>query len=109
VGRTEAQLRARLAQEAQIPAATTFGSLREAERVVAECLRANKDAIKNWAARANPGQTKGFSFEAGRVIGEGVLRGTNQMQKMTKVVVVLRKVVAQNRVYFVLTSYPKPF
>jgi len=28
---------------------------------------------------------------------------------MTRVVVVLKKVVAQNRIYFVLTSYPKPF
>jgi hypothetical protein len=31
------------------------------------------------------------------------------MQSMSKVVVVLSKVVSQNRIYFVLTSYPKPF
>ena len=55
--------------------------------------------------RALAAETKGFTFEAGRGIGQGVLRSTNQMQTMTKVVVVLKKVVAQNRVYFVLTSY----
>jgi Bacterial CdiA-CT RNAse A domain len=109
VGRTEEQLRARLFQESKIPAATTFRTLREAERVLAEALRANKEAIKTWAKTATAGQTKAFTHEAGRVIGQGVVRSTNQMHEMTKVVVVLKKVVDQNRIYFVLTSYPKPF
>lgn len=107
VGRTEAQLRARLAQQASIPAASTFKTLQEAERAVAAALRANKDAIKIWAKTANPGQTKAFAHDAGRVIGQGVVRGTGQMVNMTKMVVVVRKVIVQNRVYFVLTAYPK--
>ena len=41
VGRTEAQLRARLAQQANIPAASTFKTLQEAERAVAAALRAS--------------------------------------------------------------------
>ena len=108
VGRTEAQLRARLAQQANIPAASTFKTLQEAERAVAAALRANKEAIKIWAKTANPGQTKAFAYDAGRIIGQGVVRSTGQMTNMTKMVVVVRKVIAQNRVYFVLTSYPKP-
>ena len=67
---------------------------------------ANKTAIKEWAKLAGPGQTKAFTFEAGRIIGHGIVRGSSQMQSMTKVVVVLSKVASQNRIYFVLTSYP---
>jgi hypothetical protein len=108
VGRTEAQLRARLVQQPNIPAASTFRTLEEAERAVAAALRANKEAIKIWAKTAAPGQTKAFSYEAGRAIGQGVIRSSGQMTNMTKMVVVVRKVIAQNRVYFVLTAYPKP-
>jgi hypothetical protein len=58
VGRSEEQLRLRLAQQPKIPAATSFPTIREAERVVADAVRANKGAIKEWAKAAQPGQTK---------------------------------------------------
>ena len=109
VGRTEAQLRARLAQQPQIPAASTFRTLKDAERFVAEAIRANKAAIKSWAQNAIPGQTKAFTLDAGRrVVGDGVVRSTGQLQTMTKMTLVVRKVQDQNRIYFVLTAYPKP-
>ena len=109
VARTEEQLRARLLAEPKIPAATTFRTLREAEQVVGEALRFNKEAIKDWARAANVGQSKAFSYDAGRIIGQGVVRATSQMQQMSKMVLVLKKVVDGNRIYFVLTAYPKPF
>jgi hypothetical protein len=109
VARTEEQLQARLVQYTKMPAATTFRTLREAEQVVGEAVRANKTAIKEWAKLAGPGQTKAFTFDAGRIIGHGIVRGSSQMQSMTNVVVVLSKVVSENRIYFILTSYPKPF
>lgn len=108
VGLTEQQLRLRLANQPKIPAATTFKTLKDAESCVGEAIRANKPAIKVWAKNANIGQAKGFSYDAGRIIGEGVIRSTNQMQKMSKMIIVLRKVKEQNRIYFVLTAYPKP-
>jgi hypothetical protein len=43
------------------------------------------------------------------MIWMGLLVPPSQMQSMTKVIVILSKVVSQNRIYFVLTSYPKPF
>jgi hypothetical protein len=70
-------------------------------------MRFDKEAIKTWAKAATAGQTKAFTYEAGRAIGHGVVRGTNQVHQMSKVAVVLKKVVDQNRIYFVLTSYPK--
>lgn len=108
VGRTEAVLRARLAAQPGIPAASTFKTLESAGVTVAQALRANKEAIKVWAKTAAVGQTKAFPYEAGRVIGQGVVRSTGKMTDMTKMVVVVRKVIAENRVYFVLTAYPKP-
>lgn len=108
VARSEAQLRARLAAEPRLPAASTFRSLPEAERAVAEAIRANGAAIKNWATAATAGQTKAFPYNAGRVIGQGVVRSTGKLQDMTNMVVVVRKVQTQNRIYFILTAYPKP-
>jgi hypothetical protein len=32
----------------------------------------------------SPGQTKAFTYEAGRVIGHGVVRSTNQVHQMSK-------------------------
>jgi len=107
VGRTEAQLRARLLTDRKIPAATTFTNLREAEHTVAEALRANKDAIQEWAKTARMGNNRTLVFEAGRIIGGGVVRATNRMQSMTGVIVVLRKQLSQNRIYFVVTAYPR--
>jgi hypothetical protein len=63
--------------------------LREAEQVIGEALRANKTAIKEWAKLAGPGQTKAFTLDVGRIIGQGIVRGSSQMQPMSKVVVVL--------------------
>jgi hypothetical protein len=107
VGRTEADLRLRLTKQPAIEAASTFKSLGDAERMVAANLRANRGAIETWAKAAKPGQTKAFSYAAGKAVGHGVVRATGKLTDMSNVVVVLRKVVSQNRVYFVLTAYPK--
>jgi hypothetical protein len=107
IGRTEAQLNARLVAEPRVMAATTFRTLAEAERFVAEALRANKAAISEWAKTAAVGQTKAFPYATGRVLGVGVQRGSQNLKDATRMVVVLRKTQIQDRVYFVLTSYPK--
>ncbi|MFT8246094.1 RNase A-like domain-containing protein [Roseomonas sp. BN140053] len=108
VGRTEAQLRARLAAETKIPAATTFRSLAEAERFVSQVMRARAADIASWAHTAAPGATKAFTQDAGQVVGRGVVRATGALQDMTKLRVVLRKTAVQGRIYFVLTAFPVP-
>jgi predicted transcriptional regulator len=75
---------------------------------VAATLRANSNVIKAWAVGAGPGQTKVFSYTSATVVGQGVVRSTGQLTQMKSAVVVLRKVITGNRVYFVLTAYPKP-
>lgn len=108
VGRTEAQLRARLAAEPKIRAATTFYTLAEAEKLVADALRANQAAITAWSKTAAIGQTKAITYAASRVVGFGVVRATNRVQQMAHLAVVIRKIQANGRIYFVLTAYPKP-
>jgi Bacterial CdiA-CT RNAse A domain len=108
VGRTEAQLQARLVSQPRITAASSFRTLADAERAVSEALKANRVAIKAWAKMAQAGQTQAFHFNAGRVVGEGVVRGSGAgLQAMSNVTVVLRRVVQNDRVYFVLTAFPK--
>jgi hypothetical protein len=107
VGRTEAQLRARLVEQPGIPAASTFLTLEQAEQTVAAALRANRSAIKAWAAGTGPGTWR-FSYTSSTIVGQGVVRSTGQLTQMKNAVVVLRKVVAGNRVYFVVTAFPTP-
>lgn len=107
VGRTEAQLRARLAQQSRIPAASTFRSLADAERIIGQALRANRQTITTWANSAANGQRRAFDF-AVRNAGEGVVRSTGQLIQMHKVRVVLKKEVLNGKLYYILTSFPIP-
>jgi hypothetical protein len=88
VGRTEAQLRARLIQQPAIDAASTFRSLGAAERAVSATLRANRSAIQIWAKAAKPGQTKAFQYTASKIVGHGVVRATSKLTETSRVVVV---------------------
>jgi hypothetical protein len=108
VGRSEAQLRARLAAERNIPAASSFGSLRAAESAVSEVVRANAGAVRQWATKAAVGDRFRVTHSFSRVIGYGVVRTTNRLEEMKKVIVVLEKAKVQGKVYFVLTSFPMP-
>ena len=108
VGQTAAQLRSRLAAQTQIKVASTFSSLADAETCVAQALRANQAGITTWAKTAATGQRLTLSFDAGRVIGFGVVRISNSAVQMTRMTVVVQKVATAERVYFVLTAFPKP-
>jgi hypothetical protein len=108
VGRSEAQLRARLAAEGRITAASTFRTLPEAERAIGEALRAQQATIKAWAQTAQIGQSKALTHDAGRIVGFGVLRAGNTTVQMSRLTVVIRKVSDRGRIYFVLTAYPMP-
>lgn len=108
VGLTEAQLRARLVKWPRMQTASTFRSINEAERVVSQALRANRAAIEAWAKTAKAGSNSpAFLLDAGRNVGWGVVRSTGAVQQATRALVVLRRVDEADRVYFILTAYPK--
>ena len=52
--------------------------------------------------------TKSFSYAAGQEIGYGVVRSTGRLTGMSNMTLVLRKTLVHNRIYFVLTAFPKP-
>lgn len=106
VGRTESQLAKRLADEPRRQAASTFRTLREAEQVVGETLRANKAAIAEWAKTASPGSRKVLMHVSNRDVGNVLLRSTGRLQGTTKLRLVLQKVQQSDKVYFVLTAFP---
>ncbi len=108
VGRTEAELRARLASQQAIPAASTFQTLAQAERAVAAGLKANRLAITQWAKTAAPGAKRAFVWSSSSPVGEGVVRATGALTKMSRVRIVLKKQALQGKIYYVLTAFPIP-
>jgi len=107
VARTEAQLRARLAAEPRIPAASTFKSLAQAEEAVSSCLKANKIQIANWASTTAPNARElRLVWSASNPIGHGVVRVTGKLTPMSKVRVILRKKAINGKLYYILTAFP---
>jgi hypothetical protein len=108
IGKTEAELRLRLSQEPRITAASSFRNLTEAEQFVSQALQRNSVAIEGWAQTARAGDVRAFVYNAGKAVGQGVVRSTGKMQTMTSLRVVLQKTQIANKIYFVLTTYPIP-
>jgi hypothetical protein len=108
VARTEEQLQARLVSQPRIPAASSFASVNAAENVLSQAVRVNAGPIRAWASTATQGQRFRIIYDAGKNIGYGVLRSTEKMQDMQKVLMVLEKTNVGGKIYFILTSYPIP-
>lgn len=107
VGKTEAELRARLAAELRVPAASTFTNLRVAEESISKVLQVESATIKAWAQGANPRRLE-LTRDLGKAIGMGVVRRTNQLVKMSKVRVVLKFETYNGMPYYILTAFPMP-
>ena len=107
VGRTDADLRARLTREPGISAASTYTDRATAERVIAATLARFGRRVDGWAARtgSRPNLALDYTGPDGTPIGRTLRRGDTRTIACTDAVVVLRWH-ASGR-YFVLTSYPE--
>lgn len=105
VGRTDAQLQARLARES-ISAASTYVDLATAERVVAEALADNARQVQRWIDRRGPRSNLAIRYRARDALPTGRLlrRGDDASRDVSGAVVVLRW---RDEGYLVLTSYPE--
>jgi hypothetical protein len=105
VGRTDAQLRERLARES-ISAASTYTDLDTAERVVGLTLRRHAARVQRWEAREGPRPNLVLPFAAPDQppIGRVLQRGAREAVEAYAAVVVLRW---RPDGSFVLTSYPE--
>jgi hypothetical protein len=105
VGRTDAQLRARLTRES-IAAASTYPDLETAERVVALALAENERRVQRWMNQRGPRSNLAIRYRArdGLPTGRIMRRRDDQPREALGAVVVLRW---RNGDVHVLTSYPE--
>ena len=106
VGKSDAQLRERLARESGISTASTYLTRELAERTIARTLREQAERVREWTARSGrrPNLALDYRGQSSEVIGRSIRRGREPVS-CTDAVVVLRW---RDGTYYVLTSYPEP-
>ena len=108
VGKTEAELRARLLAQRGMPVASTFKSLEVAEKTLYQAIRANAPAIEQWARYAAPGAKQAFYYTSrSGPVGQGVVRATNQFIELSRVRFVLKMEQYRGKLYYILTAFPE--
>jgi Bacterial CdiA-CT RNAse A domain len=105
VGRGDEQLRERLASEGNIAAASSWSDQAIAEETVAAALRAEHSRLESWRRRGERRPNLALHFDAGRVIGRSLRRGSAEPVNCTNAVVVIRADGPEG--FYVLTSYPE--
>lgn len=105
VGRTEQQLRARLAAEPQRKIVSTFTNLRVAEECVSRAMRLNATRIKAWAQTGTNPKPLELVEDAGKVAGFGVIRLSGQVVQLRKVLLVLKLQSYNGMPYYIFTAY----
>jgi len=104
VGRSDDELRERLSREPDISAASTWTDQATAEQTVGAALRTENRKIENWRERGERRPNLALHFDAGRVIGRSMHRGSDQSLPCTEALIVLR---ADGDGFYVLTTYPE--
>lgn len=106
VGKSDADLIARLEREPTISSASTYTDRATAESVVGAALRRDNRAFTSWRARSGRRPNFALRYRADRVIGRTMARGRAESVPCDRAVIVLRWDERRER-YYVLTSYPE--
>ncbi|WP_158781017.1 RNase A-like domain-containing protein [Pantoea sp. BAV 3049] len=107
VGRTEAELRQRLASRPTMTGSSTFHNLRVAEDAISRALKFNAQLVKRWASNGRSGSRMEIDFFAGNEIGFGIKTATGPVIKSYKLRLVLVLQNYHGKPYYVLTAFPK--
>jgi hypothetical protein len=109
VGRTEAELRSRIAATAtsrRPPSMiSTFDDLATAERAITRGLQIHKTAIQSWA-RSGARSNLVLDYAVGREVGFGIARASGQASRLSKIKIVLKKETYNGMPHYILTSFP---
>jgi hypothetical protein len=105
VGRTDDELRERLARERNISAASTWTDRETAEATVGEALAAEHSRVEGWMQRGFPRANLALHYNSGRAVGRSLRRGDAQAVECTSAVIVLRADGPES--FYVLTTYPE--
>ncbi|WP_025113388.1 RHS repeat-associated core domain-containing protein, partial [Pseudomonas sp. H1h] len=103
VDRSEAQLRARLQEEPNIPIASTFPNRFEAEAALSNVIRNNQKKIDDFVK----GKTKKFVIneKVSAPAGVGVVRKSDKLEPLLSIRLVLQRDVKSPLGYFILTGF----
>ena len=104
VGRTEEQLRARLAEEPSRLVVSSFTNVRTAENAISKVIQVNQAQIKTWASLPSP-RFLTLKQDINGDIGYGVIRTTGQLVKLRRVVVRFKYETYNGKPYYILTSF----
>jgi hypothetical protein len=105
VGRTDDELRERLAKEPKISAASTYTDRANAERAIGSALAESRGKIDRWLSRSGKRPNLVLEYDAGQSLGRTLNRGERQSRPCAHAVVVLKYDPPSG--YHVLTSYPE--
>ena len=103
VGKSEAELRARLVAEPGRARVSSFTNQRVAEQAISEVMRANAAQIANWARIG--GRLPPLTRQMGQPIGVVLARGAQKAVPGKTVVVLLRRQTYNGMPYYILTAY----
>lgn len=108
VGKTDADLAARLRREPNISAASTYTSGEVASAAVGAALQQQSRRLESWLARqgARPNLVLNYVQTTGPPLGRSLARGARTAVLCHAALVVLRWD-ERRRAWFVLTSYPE--
>jgi hypothetical protein len=106
VGRTVEQLRERLADEPNIPKASTYETLEEADSTVSAAIEANQSEIETWLNDPNAVPRHRINHNAN--VGKVLARNAQTTQPGSKIRVILQKPPnGVNLSYVIVTSFPE--
>lgn len=103
---TPEALIARLARRPKLIAASTFRSVKEAEKYVSVTVKANRADIVNWMKYASPGSRLSVYHNFTESVGYGVLRGSTDVYQCHRVGVVIEFTRYNGKPYFILSAFP---
>ncbi|WMD21368.1 RNase A-like domain-containing protein [Achromobacter seleniivolatilans] len=105
VGKTRAYLEARLRANPNLPAASTFHSVADAEHAVNALMRREAARVEDWAAMTSGSQKLTLYGSVSGDIGVVLNRGASEVVKGTELVLVLKRQAYNGMPYFILTAY----
>lgn len=104
VGKDEAWLRGRLADDPRLSRASSFPDIATAEKVIMAAGNANRNTIGEWLRNDRVGSRITLDYEGRQKIGISVSRRSPQVFDCFKARIVLQSVKGPD--YFILTAYP---
>jgi len=89
-------------------AASSFSSLKIAEKAASKALKANRNKIRQWAKNTSAGSKHNLvlRYDVKEYVGILVKYGETSAAKTTKIEIILKKQLYNNMPYYILTAYP---